>query len=140
MAIIKWEPVSDIDKFFDDRSISSIFPKLGWDLAVDVYEEKGNVCAKMNLPGVNPEELDVSVDEDMLTISGAREEEKKTEEKDYYSKEIRRGSFSRSVQLPKHVDAVKTKAEYEDGVLIVSMPIVKGEERKAVQVKVAKKK
>ena len=57
MPIIKWEPFSELDRFFDERPYISMFPKLGWDLAIDLYEEGGNVVAKMNLPGVKPEEL-----------------------------------------------------------------------------------
>ena len=84
------------------------------------------------------EELEISIDKDTLTVSGERKEETETEKKDYYSKEIRRGSFSRSVSLPKIVDADDTKAAYADGLLTVTMPIVKGQEKKAVKVQVQK--
>lgn len=137
MQIIKWEPFKDIDRFFEDRMLPS-FPKLGWDLAVDLYEEKGNVIAKMSLPGVKEEELDIEIEEDILTISGRREEEKETDKKDYYSKEIRRGSFSRSVSLPKVVDAKKAEAEYKKGVLTVTMPVVAGSKNKSVKVDIKK--
>jgi HSP20 family protein len=116
-----------------------MFPKLGWDLAADVYEEGKQVIAKMSLPGVKPEELDIAIDKDTLTVSGTREEEKEVDKKDFYSKEIRRGSFSRTIGLPKIVDADEAKADYKDGVLMVSMPIVKGQEKKAVKVQVVKK-
>ncbi|OGG53839.1 hypothetical protein A3H16_03790 [Candidatus Kaiserbacteria bacterium RIFCSPLOWO2_12_FULL_53_8] len=144
MELIKWEPLSELDRFFDNRFFPAIsFPstssKLGWDLAVDLYEEKENVIAKMTLPGINPDNLDISVEDDLLRISGKREEEKETKEKDYYSKEIRRGSFSRTVGLPKSVEASRVAAEYTDGVLKVTMPIAKGKEEKIVKVKVAKK-
>lgn len=109
---------------------------MGLDLAIDLYEEKGNVVAKMNLPGVRADELEVSVEDDTLTVTGTREEEKETDKKDYYSKEIRRGSFSRSVSLPSQVDAEKTEAEYKDGVLMVSMPVIKGGGKKAVKINV----
>ena len=55
MQIIKWEPLKEIDRFFEDRFFH--FPRLGWDLAVDVYEEDGAVVAKMSLPGVKPAAL-----------------------------------------------------------------------------------
>ncbi len=140
MQIIKWEPFREIDRFFDDRFFQpfTTLPKLGFDLAVDVYEEKGNVVAKMSLPGIRPEDLDVSLEDDTLTIAGKREEEKETEKKDYYSKEIRRGSFSRTVSLPKSVDAGKTEAKYENGELVVTMPVVASTKEKAVKVKIQK--
>lgn len=136
MPVIKWEPLNELDRFFDERAYPPLFPKLGLDLAADIYEEKGAVVAKMNIPGIDPDELDVSVDEDILTVSGSREEEKETDEKDYYSKEIRRGLFSRSVRLPKSVDAKRASAGYKDGVIVVTLPIVEGEERSGVKVPV----
>lgn len=139
MPIVKWEPFKDIEGFFEDRPYISLFPKLGWDLAVDVFEENKLVIAKMSLPGVKVEELDIAIDKDVLTISGSREEEKETDKKDYYSKEIKRGSFSRSVSLPKIVDADEARATYVDGLLTITMPVVKGQERKAVKVKIAQK-
>lgn len=138
MQIIKWEPLREIDRLFDDHSFLSLpqFPRFGFDLAVDVFEEKNNIVAKMSLPGIKPEEVDISLEDDTLTISGRREEEKEIDNKDYYSKEIRRGSFSRSVSLPKSVDASKTEAKYTNGVLSVSMPVVAGAKAKAVKVEI----
>ena len=140
MQIIKWEPFKEINRFFDDRSFQHFYPfhKIGLDLSVDMYEEKGNVVAKINLPGVKEEELDIEVEEDMLTILGRREEEKETEKKDYYSKEIRRGSFSRSIRLPKLVDAKKAEAEYKNGVLVITMPAIPGSKNKAVKIELKK--
>ena len=135
MDLIKWEPFNELDQFFGDRFMSS-FPKFGSDLSVDVYEEKGNVIAKMNLPGIMEDELDISIEDDVLTITGRREEEQETEEKDYYSKEIRRGSFTRSVRLPKVVNASKAKAEYKKGVLSIAIPVVAGAKNKAVKVEI----
>lgn len=134
MQIVKWDPREEIDRFFDDR----LFPysRIGFDTAVDVFEEKGDIVAKMSLPGVDAKDLDIVIDEDMLVISGERQEEKETKEKDYYSKEIRRGSFARNVRLPKSVDAKKTRAQYTNGILTVTMPALKGEETKAVTVAV----
>jgi len=144
MPIIKWEPFSEFDKYFDDRffpsvSLPSVASRMGWDLAVDLFQEKGNVIAKMTLPGIDPEKLEIEVNENMLRIGGSREEEKETKDKDYYSKEIRRGSFSRTVSLPAPVDQSKVSADYKDGILQVTMPAVKSTKKDIVKVKVAKK-
>jgi HSP20 family protein len=138
MKLMKWEPFNELDHIFDDRFLQPFTPfsKLGFDLAVDVYEENNAVVAKMSLPGVKSEELDVSIEDDILTITGRREEENEVDKKDYYSKEIRRGSFSRSVNLPKSVDATKTEAKYVNGELAVSIPIVAGKKENAIKVKV----
>lgn len=140
MPIIKWEPFGEWERFFEEHPVFSLgFPGLGWDLAVDVYEEKGNIIAKMTLPGIDPDDLEISADEKALRISGKREEEKETKEKNYYSKEIRRGSFSRMVALPREIDSSDVVAEYADGVLMVTMPIARGREEKPAKVKVVKR-
>ncbi|HUY62333.1 MAG TPA: Hsp20/alpha crystallin family protein [Candidatus Paceibacterota bacterium] len=129
MDIAQWKP-------FDDDL--SLFPtglrRFSCDLSVDLYEEDATLVAKMNLPGITPDELDITVDGDILTVAGMREEEAETEEKDYYSKEIRRGSFFRSVRLPKAVDAKAAGAAYEDGVLTVTLPVVAGQGHGGVKV------
>lgn len=135
MQLIKWEPFKEIDQFLDANILQPF--KVGFDLAVDVYEEGDTIYAKMSLPGINKEDLDISLDDDMLTISGRREEEKETDTKDYYSKEIRRGAFSRTVGLPKSVDASGAGAKYENGELTISMPIVAGAKEKMVKVAIA---
>ena len=139
MPIIKWEPFDEVDDLLEGRPYISMFPKLGWDFAIDLYEESGSIIARMNLPGVNPEELELSIDEDSLSVSGSREEEEETEKRDYYSKEIRRGSFARSVSLPRSVDAAKTVAEYADGILTITMPTREGVKKNPIQVKVVKR-
>lgn len=137
MAIIKWEPFRDIERFFDDE-MSLLGNRFGWDLAVDVYEEGGNMIAEMQLPGIDPDRVDISVDRDVLTISGAREEQKETKEKQYYAKEIRRGSFQRTVRLPHEGAADSASASYQDGVLKVTIP--KREQAGANKIKVQVKK
>ena len=136
MAIIKWEPFGELDRFFDGFPA----PGLGHmgDMAVDVYEDGGNVIAEMNIPGIQPEHVDVTVEGNYLRICGKREEEKEKKTKQFYSKEIHRGSFERALRLPCPVNEGKVTAEYKDGVLKVLLP--KLEEKKAGKVKVIIKK
>ena len=137
MRLIKWEPFSEVDRFFDDFPVVS-FPKFSWDMAVDLYEEKENIVAKMNLPGIDPDKINVSIEDNTLRVTGSREEEKEEKNKHYYSKEIKRGSFERSVRLPKSVDRSKVDAQYKDGILTVTTPIIKSEKETSVKVKVVK--
>ncbi|MDE2031099.1 MAG: Hsp20/alpha crystallin family protein [Patescibacteria group bacterium] len=137
MKLIKWEPFSKIDNLFEDFPISTT-RFFSWDLAVDVYEEKGNAVAKMNLPGIDPDNIDISIDGNLLYISGEREEEKEENEKEYYSKEIRRGSFSRTIELPSHVNVSKSEANYKEGVLTIVMPEIKEEKESRVKLKINK--
>lgn len=133
MALIRWEPWRDLERFFDTDMMRPL-GSLSWDLAVDVFEEEGNVIAEMNLPGIDPDKLDISVEGDRLRISGSREEKEEKKDKNYYSREISRGSFERAVQLPAEVEGGRTEASYEKGVLRVVMP--KKEERPSEKIKV----
>lgn len=137
MQLIKWEPLGEIDRFFEEFPKMS-FPKLSDSLAVDIYEKDGKLTAKMNIPGVDPEKIDVSVEGDVLRISGSHEEEKEEKNKSYYRKEIKSGSFFRSTLLPKNIDSSNVTAEYKDGVLQVTMPVAK--EQKSSKVKINVKK
>ena len=154
MTLTKWKPTNGITRFLDedfplmrwrpfgeqfferDFPVSTL-PKFGWDLAVDVYEKNGNVIAEMNLPGIDPDKIDISVEDDYLTVSGSREEKKETKEEDYYSKEIKRGSFERTVKLSHAVKKDKADASYKDGVLKITIP--KDEKKEGtIKVKVTK--
>lgn len=138
MAIIKWEPFADIERFFDEDFSLMPFAKFGRDLAVDLYEEGDNLIAEMHLPGVEPERVDVSVEDNHLRVVGSREEEKETKKKNFYSKEIKRGSFERIVRLPIAVDKAKVHAECKNGVLKVTLPKQVKTEANKIKVEIKK--
>lgn len=139
MSLVKWEPFDEIDRIFRDFSTlgSPRNTNTSFDLAVDVYEDGQNLVAEMNLPGLKGEDIDVEIEQNHLRISGKREEMQEKKEKSHYAKEIRRGSFERVVALPTRIDADNVKAEYEGGVLTVTMPKVAdaGDQRIKVHVK-----
>lgn len=122
MNLIRWEPFGELDRFFENGWLRPSSQTLGLDLSVDLFEEGDNLVAKMQLPGIDVKNLDVSVEDQVLRVKGAREEEKEEKKKNYYSKEIRRGAFERAIRLPKSVVADKTTADYKDGILVVTMP------------------
>jgi HSP20 family protein len=140
MAIVKWESFGDMDRFFEDFAFPPMpsMSKMGFDLAVDVYDDKENIIAEMNLPGIDPAKVNVSVEDNHLRITGAREEEKEEKKKNYYSKEIRRGSFERTVRLPERVEKEKVKAAYENGVLKVTLPKSHTSESAKIEIEVKK--
>ena len=111
---------------------------MGWDLAVDIYEDNGNVIAEMHVPAIDPEKVEISIEDDLLRVAGCREEKKEKKEKEYYHKEIRKGSFERIVRLPVEVEAKKSTASYTDGVLKVTMPKKKISKEGKIKVKVKK--
>jgi HSP20 family protein len=91
--------------------------------AVDVYRQNGTLVVKAAMPGAKPEEIQASIEGDLLTLRRTYEEAKEEKEKDYYYKEQRSGSFYRQVQLPDAVDADKIEAHLKDGVLTVIAPV-----------------
>ncbi len=91
-------------------------------LAVDVFQNKNNIIIKSTIAGAKPEDIEVSVNNDMVTIRGKREMEEKVKEDDYFYKECYWGGFSRSIILPTAVDADKVSAEMKNGVLTIVLP------------------
>jgi len=105
-----------------------------WAPAVDIYEGEHELVVKADLPDIKPEELDIRVENNILTIRGERKFEKKVDEKNYLRVERAYGSFARSFSLANTVNTEAIKAEYKDGVLTLSIP--KREEAKPKQIKV----
>src|SRR5712675_3349264 len=105
-----------------------------WAPAVDIYEGEHELVVKADLPDVKPEELDIRVEHNILTIRGERKFEKKVDEKNYLRVERAYGSFARSFSLATTVDTNAIKADYKDGVLTLRVP--KREEAKPKQIKV----
>lgn len=144
MALIKWtpffeEPFEDIEKTFG-RFMPS-FPQADKNIfspAIDMYEDKDHVIVETQLAGVDPDDVEISIENGVLSIKGESEKKSEVEEKDYYRKEIRRGSFYRSIQLPAHVVADKAEASSDDGVLKISIP--KAPEAKSKKIKIETKK
>jgi HSP20 family protein len=115
----RWEPFKEIlEKFFEEDFDFTISPKL----ATDVYETDKDLVVEMQVPGFKKEDIKISFQDDYLKVEGKAEEEKEEKEKNYWRKEIRRGSFVRVIPLPKKVDPKKSKASFKDGVLKISLP------------------
>lgn len=115
MEITRWEPLRDMRRFFDE--IDSGINRINWELAVDLYEEGDEVIAELNVPGIDPSKIEISAEDGQLEIKGDRDQKEEKKGKNYYSREIRRGSFSRRIQLPSSVNAESASATYRNGVL-----------------------
>lgn len=107
----------------------------GWSPALDVYQDKDNVFVKAELPGMKKEEIDISLEKGVLSISGERKHEEESGEGENYRSERYFGKFHRSIALPTPFDAEHVKASYTDGVLTVKLP--KSEEAKPKQIEVS---
>jgi HSP20 family protein len=143
-TIMRWDPFRNLSSLQEqvNRLFESSFPSRGdestltaWAPAVDVYETENELVIKADLPDVEEKDLDVRVENNMLTIRGERKFEQKVKEENYLRMERSYGSFSRSFSLPSSVDTEAIKAEYKDGVLNISLP--KRAESKPRQVKIA---
>jgi HSP20 family protein len=130
-GMIQWSPMRDLDKFFDEGWSGADFTP-----ATDVYQEKDNVVVETPIAGIDPADVDISIENDVLTVSGHTEEKKEVKREDYYRKEIREGSFSRSVILPMMVKGDTAEASYEKGILKITLPKAEEAKPKKIAVKV----
>ena len=147
MSIVRWEPFRDLvslreamDRLFDE---SWVRPRAGWllpaegALAVDIYETPESVVVRTAVPGVKPEEIDITITGNTLAIAGEAKAEEEVERGNYIRRERRYGRFSRSVTLPSGVEGEQAEATFEDGLLALTIP--KAEEAKPKVIKVKSK-
>ncbi len=144
MSLVKWtpflEPFEEMEKMFSDFLPSLRAGQVGFVPAIDMYEDKDNVVVEAQLAGIDPEKVDISIENDVLCIKGESEKKTEVEDKNYYRKEIRRGSFYRSVPLPTHVIGEKASAVAEDGVLKITIPKAPEAKPKTIKIKTKKSK
>ncbi|MBM3942894.1 MAG: Hsp20/alpha crystallin family protein [SAR202 cluster bacterium] len=146
MTMQRWDPFSDLRRMHQEmdllwRGFSPTIehPEMeSWAIPLDVTQEGDNIVVQASLPGVKPEDIQVSIENNVLTIKGQTQEEKEVKEKDYLMRERRVGSFHRALRLPDTVDTEKAKPVYEDGVLTVSFPKVESKKAKQLKVTVGK--
>jgi HSP20 family protein len=139
----RWEPFrttsgleSQVNRIFGELfDLSQESNLTAWAPAVDIFENEHELVVKADLPDVKPEELDIRVENNILTIRGERKFEKKVDEKNYLRVERSYGSFARSFSLANTVNSEAIKADYKDGVLTLTIP--KREEAKPKQIRVS---
>jgi len=148
MPIIPYRPFWDLERWFEEEEWPEIWRRSRWDwrLSVlrtprmDVYEDNGNVVAEVELPGVDPKNIDVEVKDNVLKVEAKAEEKKEEKRKGYYRKEISAGYFKRAVPLPLEVVGEKADATHEGGILKVVIPKAKPkEEERKLKIKVRTK-
>ena len=142
---IRWDPFRNtvslrdaMDRLFEEsfvRPRSSLAPAEGKaTLALDVHESDDDVTVKASIPGVKPEDINISLTDDTLTIKGETREETEKSDGSYHVRERRYGAFQRSISLPSMVDADKANAEFENGVLTLALPKVEEVKPKAIKI------
>lgn len=127
----------ELNRLFDDLGSGWGALELGVDPRVDLRETKNAIEVTVELPGIPQQDVRVAVDDDVLTISGEKKFEQETQDENYRIAERSYGAFSRSVTLPRSIDADQIKATMKDGVLKVTAPKVAGAEGKSIQIEAA---
>jgi len=135
MSLIPWRPFRELENFFEE------WPELSWTPEkrvprMDVYEDEKNVVAEVELPGVKPEDVNVEIKDNILSIEAKKKQEEEERGKDYYRRELSSGYYRRALRLPSEVQSDKADAEYKDGMLKVVIPKVKPSKPEATKIKV----
>lgn len=133
MPIVRWSPFPDVDEFFNPVSTEMSFSP-----AMDVYEDKDNVVVETPLAGIDPAKVSIEIEDNVLKVSGKSEHSSEVEDKRFYRREWRTGSFYRAVALPKAVDGAKAEATYDKGVLKITIPRREEAKAKSITVKTVK--
>jgi HSP20 family protein len=143
---MRWNPYQelsnwhrDIDDLFrrffpSDSEGNSERPLGNWLPSMEAFERDGKYVVRADVPGVEPNEIEVSVLNDTLTVKGERKRLNEVKEKDYHYSETAYGRFERRLALPKGTDAEKISAKFENGVLEISMPLPASAQAKKVPI------
>jgi HSP20 family protein len=127
--LIRWEPMREMmtlreamDRLFDDAFTRPVNVNNWGAPAIDLYQTDDNVVVKAALPGLKADDVQITITGDVLTLKGEFKQNNEVKETTYHVKEQRYGSFERSVMLPNEVQTDKAKADFENGILTVTLP------------------
>ena len=146
--ISPWRPFRDLerirrdmdrvwDSFFEKKPALKTGEAGEWFPSLDVTETKNDILVKAEIPGMDVKDIDISLNNDVLTIKGEKKQEKDEKEENYHLVERTYGTFVRSVRLPGEVKSDKISASYKNGVLNISLPKSEEAKKKEVKIKVA---
>lgn len=143
MVLQRWEPTREIRRMQEmmDRLWRSLgWPDGGevpesWAIPMDVIEEPDKIVVNATMPGVKPEDIQVTIEDSTLTIKGQTKMEREQREENYLMRERRTGSFYRSLRLPESVDTERADTRYEHGVLTLSFPKVESKRARRLEIK-----
>jgi len=141
--LIRWEPAREMmtlreamDRLFDDAFTRPLSLRDAWSVpAIDMYQTDDEIVVKAALPGIKADEVQINITGEVLTLKGEMKHEEEKKEKAWHMREQRWGSFERSVVLPTDVVADKTKAEFENGILTITLPKAEEVKPKVINIK-----
>ena len=148
MALMKWPQPKELERLFQEFFEESFPPRMwkrfpslkklreleGMSPSVDMYDKKDEIVVKAEVPGIEKENINISISDNTLTIKGETKKEEEVKEEDYYYSERSYGSFARTLSLPAKVQADKIKASFKNGILEIRLP--KAEEAKPKEIKI----
>ena len=145
-TLVRWDPFRDLVSIQDE--LNRLFGRTfagaetlrsgaggGWMPPMDVFETEDQIVAKVELPGIEPGDVEVSVEDSTLTVSGKREFASEVNEESYHRVERRYGQFTRAITLPQTADTEKVEAHFDKGVLTIEVPKVERAKPKKIEVK-----
>ena len=151
MTIVRWEPFRNLlslqermNRLFEEssrgagRGQEEDWVMGAWAPAVDIYEKGTDVVLKAELPGLDPKDVDIRIENNVLTLKGERKIEDEIKQENYHRVERSYGSFTRSFTLPSTVDTTNVKADYKDGVLRITLPKREEAKPKLIQVDITR--
>jgi HSP20 family protein len=141
--LIRWEPAREMmtlreamDRLFDDAFTRPLSLRDAWSVpAIDMYQTDDEIVVKAALPGIKADEVQINITGEVLTLKGETKHEEEKKEKAWHMREQRWGSFERSIVLPTDVVADKTKAEFENGILTITLPKAEEVKPKVINIK-----
>ena len=141
--LTRWEPMREMmtlreamDRLFDDAFTRPLsLSGVSTSPAIDMYQTSDEVVVKASLPGLKAEDVDITVTGETLTLRGEYKQEEEQKETNYHIREHRYGSFQRSILLPTDVQSNKAKADFENGILTITMPIAEEVKPKSITIK-----
>ena len=141
--LIRWEPAREMmtlreamDRLFDDPFTRPLSLTDGWSApAIDMYQTDDEIVVKAALPGIKADEVQINITGEVLTLKGEMKHEEEKKEKAWHIREQRWGAFERSVALPTDVVSDKAKAEFENGILTITLPKAEEVKPKTITVK-----
>jgi HSP20 family protein len=147
MALIRWTPFRSVLTMRDemDRILDDFYGRMApmgegfegdWCPSMDVAEADGKIVATVELPGLDKDDIKLSVHDDVLTVTGEKKQEKKETEHNVHRIERKYGYFKRSIALPSGVDSENVKATFKDGVLEVTLPKLESKKAKEIPIQV----
>ncbi|RMG90022.1 MAG: Hsp20/alpha crystallin family protein [Chloroflexi bacterium] len=146
MTLVRWNPTrtmslfNEFERMFDEAFNMMSLPQMRtlpqmWQLALDVAETDDGFIVKASVPGVNPDDLEITLENNLLTIKGELKEDQEINQEQYHLRERRYGTFSRSITLPVAVNSEEIEATYENGVLRVFVPKAEEVKPKRISIK-----